>query len=231
MITEVFDERAGFDLGFYDSFSGAGILRDYWNPALLERVANEFSDLDEKWETVETPNEVAKNVSDPRAWGPYLRQLLIEMCHGEFVSMLEEFTGINRLLPSIDRGTGYRQIDTDGFRRLHTVANPTTDGWVRVYVEVFLSEEIEPDDGGEFMVYNNPEPFSSKYLPSVNTRGLCAAPLFNHTMIVKTDSTTFFGSPNPLVSEAPLRSVAVAYVTEDFPDDYTVPSQSIWWGA
>lgn len=231
MITEVYDERAGIDLGFYDSFSGAGILRDYWNPTLLQRVADEFDGLEDEWEHISTTNEVSRNAHRYLAWGPYLRELLIEMCHGEFISMLEEFSGIHGLLPSIDQGSGYRQIDTGGFQRLHTVANPTPDGWVRMYVEVFLDAEREPTDGGEFMVYNNPEPFSEKSLPAVNTRGLCTAPLFNQTVVVKTEPTTFFGSPNPLCSETPRRSVAVAYVTKDFPDNYMTPSQSIWWGA
>lgn len=231
MITEVFDERAGIDLGFYDSFSGAGILRDYWSPGLLQRVADEFDGLEEEWEQTSNTHEVSRNVHRYLAWGPALRELLIEMCHGEFVSMLEEFSGIHGLLPSIDSGSGYRQIDTGGFQRLHTVGNPTPDGWVRMYVEVFLGKELEPDDGCEFMVYNNPEPFSEKHLPPITTQGLCAAPLFNHTVIVKTEPTTFFGSPNPLYSEAPRRSVAVAYVTKDYPDNYTTPSQPIWWGV
>lgn len=231
MITEVVTE-IGTDRGFYDHFSGAGILRDYWNPSILRRVVGEFEDLEGEWEHIDTPNEVSRNVHKYLAWGPALRELLIEMCHGEFVTMLEEFTGVRGLLPSIDRGSGYRQVDTGGFQRLHSVGNPTPDGWLRMYVEVFLDEEWESADGGEFMVYNNPEPFSdSKDLPSVNTRGLCTAPLFNHTVLVKTDPTTFFGSPNPLCSETPRRSIVVCYVTKDFPDDYLTLHQPIWWGA
>ena len=231
MITEVVAERTGTNLGFYDSFAGAGILRDYWKPRLLQRVAAEFDTLDEEWEHINTPNEVSRNVYKYQAWGPQLRELLIEMCHGEFVSMLEEFTGVKGLLPSIDCGSGYRQLDTGGFQRLRSVGNPTPDGWVRVYTEVFVSEGVEPDDGGEFMVYNNPEAFHSNGLPSVNTRGLCAAPLFNHTLVVKTGPTTFFGSPNPLCSESPRRSVVVCYVTKEPPSDYMAPHQTLWWGS
>jgi hypothetical protein len=231
MITEVVADNTGTDLGFYDSFAGAGILRNYWKPSLLQKVAAEFDGLEEDWEYTNTSNEVSRNIFKLYAWGQELRGLLVQMCHGEFVSMLEEFSGIKGLLPSIDRGTGYRQIDPGGFQRLHTVGNPTADGWVRMYVEVFLNETLEPTDGGEFMVYNNPELFSEASLPSINTQGLCTAPLFNHTVVVKTDPTTFYGSPIPLRSETPRRSIALCYVTKESPDNYVTPSQPIWWGA
>lgn len=231
MITEVVAEGIGKDLGFYDSFSGAGILRSYWESDLLQTVNAEFSDLEDSWEHINTENEVSRNVHDYLAWGTGLRELLARMCSSDFVNMLGEFIGVTGLLTSIVPGTAYRQIDTGGFQRLHAPGNPTADGWLRMYVEVFLNEKLESTDGGEFMVYNNPEPFSDKPLPSVHSRGLCAAPLFNQTVIVKTTPTTFFGSPEPLRSETPRRSVVVHYVTEDPPEDYLTPHQTVWWGA
>ena len=75
------------------------VLDGLFDPAALERVAEEFPPPDDsRWTTYTDASEAGKQeLSDPAMWGPSVRELVSELSSPAWLRFVEELTGLDAL--------------------------------------------------------------------------------------------------------------------------------------
>lgn len=230
MRTDIYNSETETWHGYYDQRTHVGVLDDWWDADLLQKTLDEFGERGvPRWPWTDNYHEQMFQGSDPLVWGTALRALLGELRDPEFVSMLEDLSGVPGLEAQVADG-GYRQYSRGGYQDFHVPKNPGVHGWHRFYVEVTLNHDWNPDDGGDFSVIENPPPFSPVMMAAmpVEDFALSVTPEFNRTVLVKTRENSFRGVGH---TRAPRRSVVMHYYSDEPPEDYTSPHQTIWWSV
>lgn len=128
----------------------------------------------------------------------------------KFVALLEQVTGIRKLIPDpYFSGGGMHQILRGGILDIHTDFNlyERLDLRRRLNVLIYLNQDWQPGYAGCLELWDGPP-----------GRGQCArsiAPLFNRAVIFHTNKESFHGHPAPWNAPEPLtrKSIALYYYT------------------
>ena len=169
----------------------------------------------EQWTGYLHVNERKFANSNPTTWGPTLQQIANELNTPEFVSLLEELTGIPKLLidPTFEGG-GLHQSLRGGFLNMHAdfTVHPHQRHWKRrLNLLLYCNENWLPEYGGGLELWDATMSHAEKIVE----------PLGNRILIFATDATSFHGHPDPLQCPDGVarRSMALYYFTyEDRPN-------------
>ena len=169
----------------------------------------------EQWTGYLHVNERKFANSNPTTWGPTLQQIANELNTPEFVSLLEELTGIPKLLidPTFEGG-GLHQSLRGGFLNMHAdfTVHPHQRHWKRrLNLLLYCNENWLPEYGGGLELWDATMSHAEKVVQ----------PLGNRVLIFATDATSFHGHPDPLQCPDGVarRSMALYYFTyEDKPN-------------
>jgi hypothetical protein len=169
----------------------------------------------EQWTGYLHVNERKFANSNPSTWGPTLQQIARELNTPEFVSLLEELTGIPKLLidPTFEGG-GLHQSLRGGFLNMHAdfTVHPHQRHWKRrLNLLLYCNENWLPEYGGGLELWDATMSHAEKIVQ----------PIGNRVLIFATDATSFHGHPDPLQCPEGVarRSIALYYFTyEDKPN-------------
>lgn len=156
-------------------------------------------------------NEKKHGKNDLSGMHPRIKQTLAELNSPEFVSFLEELTGIKNLLADETyEGGGVHQTTRGGFLNIHAdfTVHPHRRSWQRrVNVLVYLNPEWHDEYGGHLELWD-------RKMKHCEHRVL---PLFNRAVIFNTDHDSFHGQPDPLTcpEDNSRKSLALYYFTEE----------------
>ena len=169
----------------------------------------------EQWTGYLHVNERKFANSNPETWGPTLQQIANELNSPEFVSLLEELTGIpNLLIDPTFEGGGLHQSLRGGFLNMHAdfTVHPHQRQWKRrLNLLLYCNETWLPEYGGGLELWDATMSHAEKVVQ----------PLGNRVLIFATDATSFHGHPDPLQCPDGVarRSMALYYFTyEDKPN-------------
>ena len=169
----------------------------------------------EQWTGYLHVNERKFANSNPDTWGPTLQQIANELNSPEFVSLLEELTGIpNLLIDPTFEGGGLHQSLRGGFLNMHAdfTVHPHQRQWKRrLNLLLYCNENWLPEYGGGLELWDATMSHAEKVVQ----------PLGNRVLIFATDATSFHGHPDPLQCPDGVarRSMALYYFTyEDKPN-------------
>ena len=169
----------------------------------------------EQWTGYLHVNERKFANSNPDTWGPTLQQIANELNSPEFVSLLEELTGIpNLLIDPTFEGGGLHQSLRGGFLNIHAdfTVHPHQRQWKRrLNLLLYCNENWLPEYGGGLELWDATMSHAEKVVQ----------PLGNRVLIFATDATSFHGHPDPLQCPDGVarRSMALYYFTyEDKPN-------------
>ena len=169
----------------------------------------------EQWTGYLHVNERKFANSNPSTWGPTLQQIANELNSPEFVSLLEELTGIpNLLIDPAFEGGGLHQSLRGGFLNMHAdfTVHPHQRQWKRrLNLLLYCNENWLPEYGGDLELWDSTMSHAEKVVQ----------PLGNRVLIFATDPTSFHGHPDPLQCPDGVarRSMALYYFTyEDKPN-------------
>jgi hypothetical protein len=169
----------------------------------------------EQWTGYLHVNERKFANSNPSTWGPTLQQIANELNSPEFVSLLEELTGIpNLLIDPTFEGGGLHQSLRGGFLNMHAdfTVHPHQRQWKRrLNLLLYCNETWLPEYGGGLELWDATMSHAEKVVQ----------PLGNRVLIFATNATSFHGHPDPLQCPDGVarRSMALYYFTyEDKPN-------------
>ena len=178
------------------------VLDGLFDPAALERVADEFPPPDDsRWTTYTDVSEAGKQeLSDPAMWGPSVRELVSELSSPAWLRFVEELTGLDALIAD-QHGAGMHQSGPGARLDVHVDFNrhPTLPLERLVNVLVYLNPEWTEDDGGALELWTETERVRS------------ILPLFNRCVVFTASRHSFHGHPVPVAEGCRRRSIALYY--------------------
>ena len=188
------------------------VLDDVLFADAFTRAAQEFPALrDPFWKGYLHVNETKYGNTQPDTWGPTLTEVAKEFVSPEFVSFLEELTGIRDLLPdwSMDGG-GLHQTLRGGHLNIHAdfTTHHVNEQWSRrVNILLYLNEEWREEWGGELELWD-------KEMTAAQAK---VQPAGNRMLIFTTSEDSFHGHPDALTcpEDVARRSMALYYFTEE----------------
>jgi hypothetical protein len=192
------------------------VIDDFLPSDTFQQAMTDFDVVSkEQWTGYLHVNERKFANSNPSTWGPTLQQIANELNTPEFVSLLEELTGIPKLLidPTFEGG-GLHQSLRGGFLNMHAdfTVHPHQRHWKRrLNLLLYCNENWLPEYGGGLELWDATMSHAEKIVQ----------PLGNRVLIFATDATSFHGHPDPLQCPDGVarRSMALYYFTyEDKPN-------------
>ena len=195
------------------------VLNDFIRPSLLEKIVNEFPDLENKKEGVNKFNDkfqikfgsegslhLSKNAIFLNA---YLQSDIM-------LKWLNDLTGIHEPLISDPylRGAGYHELKNGGVLQMHVDFNKHTflNLHRRINLLIYLNEDWKEEYGGCLKLQNKKISTSTKNI----------LPLFNTAVIFSTTSFSYHGNPDTIncPDNKSRKSLAYYYyTTERFDED------------
>jgi hypothetical protein len=189
------------------------VLDDFLDGGILHRVSREFSSADRSgWNRTATDHERKVSTEDETVFGPFTRHVFTALNSSEFLTFLEDLTGITGLIadPHL-RGGGLHEIERGGFLGIHADFNlyKRLKVWRRLNVLIYLNPEWDEAWGGHLELREADGGTSAKRI----------APIFNRAVIFDTSNRSYHGHPEPLnCPEGHSRkSLALYYYTADYP--------------
>jgi len=188
------------------------VLDDVLRPPGLAAAVAVFPGIDDEfWKGYLHVNETKYCNVYPETWAPALRDVARELTSPEFVSYLEELTGITGLIPdwSMDGG-GLHQTLRGGHLNIHAdfTTHHVHENWARrVNVLLYLNEEWYDDWGGQLELWD-------QEMRECRAR---VTPQGNRMLVFTTSVDSYHGHPDGLTcppGEA-RRSMALYYFTEE----------------
>lgn len=175
-------------------------------------AAKEFPPMrDPFWKGYLHVNETKYGNTQPDTWGPTLNAVAKEFVSPEFVSFLEELTGITSLLPdwSMDGG-GLHQTLRGGHLNVHAdfTTHHVKENWSRrVNILLYLNEEWREEWGGQLELWDK-----EMTAPQAKVQ-----PAGNRMLVFTTTADSFHGHPDALTCPEDLArcSMALYYFTEE----------------
>lgn len=194
-----------------------GFLQSDTLPKILSEV-NELRDADAQFKYIDpsSPYEFNKYAFNSN-YGPYLKQLFIELNRPEFIKHVERITGVNNIICNelSLHGSGIHRITSKGFLQLHTDFN------------TYHAKNRMLDRRVKLLIYLNPD-WKTEYkgalcLCDKNTN-ICAKkadPILNRCVIFNTTSASIHGQPEPwnAPDHIACQSIVVYYYTENTQGD------------
>lgn len=205
-----------------------GLVDSQWLAAILANIPKPSDDVN--WRRI-TDNYDGGGYSQVGKLGlphaqnvsPLIRELLWEMNSGEFISFLEELTGIKGLIPDPKlQGAGVHQILPGGHLGVHV--DFTEHRYYklsrRLNVLLYLNEDWQDDYGGHLELWNE----------KVSRCERRIRPLIGRCVIFNTDKRSWHGHPETLncPDTVTRKSIALYYYTNGREDDTQPMTKTIW---
>ena len=192
------------------------VIDNFLPASVFQQAMTDFDVVSkEQWTGYLHVNERKFANSNPATWGPTLQQIAHELNTPEFVSLLDELTGIpNLLIDPTFEGGGLHQSLRGGFLNMHAdfTVHPHQRHWKRrLNLLLYCNENWLPEYGGGLELWDATMSHAEKVVQ----------PLGNRVLIFATDATSFHGHPDPLQCPDGVarRSMALYYFTyEDKPN-------------
>jgi hypothetical protein len=187
------------------------VVDDVLRPEAFGAVVRDFPGIDDEfWKGYLHVNETKYCNVHPDTWADSLREVARELTSPDFVSYLEELTGIQGLIPdwSMDGG-GLHQTLRGGHLNIHAdfTTHHVHENWARrVNILLYLNDEWHDDWGGRLELWD-------KDMQACRDR---VTPQGNRMLVFTTSFDSFHGHPDGLTcppGEA-RRSMALYYFTE-----------------
>ncbi|CAN7424332.1 2OG-Fe(II) oxygenase [Knoellia sp. LjRoot47] len=156
-------------------------------------------------------NETKYGNTQPDTWGPTLNAVAREFVSPEFVTFLEELTGIPNLLPdwTMDGG-GLHQTLRGGHLNVHAdfTTHHVKENWSRrVNILLYLNDEWREEWGGQLELWDS----------QMTAAQAKVQPAGNRMLVFTTSHDSFHGHPDALTCPEGMarRSMALYYFTEE----------------
>ena len=188
------------------------VIDDVLVPEAFAGAVADFPDVDDPfWRGYLHVNETKYSNTAPDTWGSTLAAVAKEFCSPDFVSYLEQLTGIHGLIPdwSMDGG-GLHQTLRGGHLNIHAdfSTHHQHDNWARrVNILLYLNTEWPQEWGGQLELWD-------RDMTGCQARVM---PAGNRMLVFSTSLETFHGHPDPLTCPEgqARRSLALYYFTEE----------------
>jgi len=168
-------------------------LKEFLDPYVAAEMASEFPGLaTDAWTRYKHPNENKVGLAKRSLFPPFLGEVVDELNSEAFVDWLSQLTGIPDLLSDdMLEGGGLHQSGTGGFLNVHTdfSNHHYHKHWRRqVNLILYLNPTWQEEWGGAIELWDREVRRCMVKIP----------PLFNQTLIFRTDEISYHGFPDPL---------------------------------
>jgi Rps23 Pro-64 3,4-dihydroxylase Tpa1-like proline 4-hydroxylase len=192
------------------------VIDDFLPGDVAEQVLADFpSPNSQVWRRLPAADQFNKlALSDDRLMPKSIRSLVHELNSGGFLQVLEEITGIGKLVADTKLvGGGLHQIDRGGHLNVHVdySHHPETMLNRRLNLILYLNKDWNDDFGGHFELWD----------AKVTRCEHRIAPLFNRCVIFSTTSYSYHGHPEPLTCPDGVtrKSIALYYYSNGRPEE------------
>lgn len=190
------------------------VMDDFLPPEVLERCLAEFpSNIASSGQSFDRDQERYKSQFMPDDLSPWLRTLFYGFNSRPFVTMLQNITGIQGLVPDpYFLGAGFHEIGQGGHLSVHADFNHHKPMNLerRINVLIYLNKDWRLEYGGGLELWD------------LEMKGCVVrtAPEFNRCVIFNTNSNSWHGNPDPINHPAGItrKSIALYYYTATWDD-------------
>lgn len=191
-------------------------LDDFIDPELLDKVLEEFPDLEKDKTNIyyENPNEKKHATKGDEKFGPNTLKLINYLNSEEFLAFLNKFTGIKEKLVADPyfEGGGFHQIKPGGFLKIHVDFHKHREMKLdrRLNLLLYLNKDWKEEYGGHFELW---ERDMSKSVTRI-------LPIFNRMAMFSTNGDSYHGHPEKLTCppDRSRKSLALYYYSDGRPD-------------
>jgi hypothetical protein len=164
--------------------------------------------------TFQSPQERLKTQFNPDSFGPRMRTLFYSFNSKPFISVLENITGIEGLIPDpYFLGGGFHEIRQGGHLSVHADFNhhKLMDLERRINVLIYLNKGWREAWGGQLELWDRDMTSCAKTV----------VPEFNRCVIFNTTDSSFHGNPDPIAHPDGVsrKSIALYYYTATWSAD------------
>ena len=166
-----------------------------------------------------SPNK--RQTDDIAAIPEPMSTLIRQMSEPRFLKVLEEITGIERLIPDpYLSGGGLHMSGPGGVLNPHTDFHHyrALDLYRRINVLVYLNEDWALEDGGCLSLFDK----------TTNEAVHTVVPAWGRTVIFRTDDQSVHGFPEPIADGKWRRSIALYYYTSAETDVFSGDATTYW---
>jgi hypothetical protein len=188
------------------------VLDDVLRPEAFAAAVRDFPGIDDEfWKGYLHVNETKFCNVHPDTWADSLQSVAREFCSPEFVSYLEDVTGIDHLIPDYTMdGGGLHMTKRGGHLNIHAdfSTHHTHESWARrVNILLYLNEEWHEEWGGKLELWD----------PQMTACQGTVTPAGNRMLVFTTTQDSFHGHPDGLTCPPDIarRSLAMYYFTEE----------------
>ena len=204
------------------------IIDNLWTSHALNLVLSKFPSHNNtklKWHIFNAENEKGKKGSKVESLYkvPLIKSFLDKCNESDVNSLLENITGIQKLLPDFEyNGGGMHSTKRGGYLNIHSDFNKLDDTtYRRLNMLIYLNKDWPDKYGGHLELWNKERTACEKTV----------LPVFNRTVIFSTTLHSYHGHPKPC--ECPRdrsrKSLALYYYTKEaIPDEPTDPHSTIF---
>jgi len=186
------------------------VLDNFLDPDIAEEAARTFPEVDgPQWTNYLHVNSKKFGNTQMETWTPQLQRIANALMSAEFVSFVEQLTGIESLISDTEfDGGGLHRSLSGGFLNIHAdfTKHHTHEDWRRrVNAILYLNEEWEDSWGGSLELWT---PDMKNKVESVSPKG-------NRLVIFTTTDDSYHGHPEPLTCPEGIarKSMALYYFT------------------
>jgi len=194
------------------------IFDDFFDEAILSKVADEFPDLSKQQNVASfnNYNELKKLATKGGSlFGDTTKSLLYYLNSAPFLEFLQDLTGIKEtLLPDpYYIGGGYHEIKSGGLLKIHADFNKhdMTKLDRRINLLIYLNKDWEESYGGYLELWDT----------GMTHAAVKILPVFNKVAIFSTTDFSYHGHPDPLTCppDRSRRSIALYYYSNGRPQN------------
>ena len=194
------------------------IIDDFFEETVAKKALEVFPKIKDKgWIHYVHVNEKKHGLNKLELIPEFIRDVIIkEFNSDQFISYLENLTGISNLLPDKTiEGGGIHQSEKGGFLNIHAdfTVHPHNKTWRRrVNVLLYLNENWDDSYGGALELWEKDMSKSSVQIE----------PIFNRVVVFNTDEDSYHGFPDPIQCPKDItrKSIALYYFTEEEPKSF-----------
>lgn len=188
------------------------VFDDFVNEKIINDIYQDFLDFESNtWINYLHINQNKKGNIKYEQFPESIKTLINYLYSNEFINMLENISGIQKLLPDFDlTGGGLHLVPKGGFLNIHAdfISHFYKRKWRRrLNLIIYLNKDYIKEWGGCLELWDE----------SVKNCIIEIEPKFNRCVLFKTDYNTFHGHPKPYncTDNENRKSIALYYYTEE----------------
>jgi Rps23 Pro-64 3,4-dihydroxylase Tpa1-like proline 4-hydroxylase len=164
------------------------------------------------------------NIHDVKNYAPATFMLMNYFNSPEFISFVEELSGIKNLLPdNIFFGGAIHKLTTGGKLDIHAdyTLHPIHKTYRRITMLIYMNKDWDKKWGSDLELW---EKDMSRYVKKIE-------PIFNRAVLFNVTHNSFHGHPHPLNCPENINrlSYSICYFTKEKPEDYTIDHVGAYW--